>query len=125
VKYLAIRWVALAATVWLTTLLVPGIDVDGRIGSYLAVAAVLATVNAVLGTLLRLFTFPLIFLTLGLFSLVISAWMLLVTDWMMETLTVDGFGAAFAGAIVIAIVNVLLDLAFMSWTELEESRRAV
>ena len=50
-------------------------------------------------------------LTLGVFSLVISAWMLLVTDWMMETLTVDGFGAAFAGAIVIAIVNILLDLA--------------
>jgi putative membrane protein len=124
-KFLLIRWATLAVAVWITTMLVSGIHVDGGAGTYFVVAIVLATVNAIIGTVLRLFTLPLILLTLGLFSLVISAWMLLITDWLMDTLTVDGFSSAFWGALVIAIVNVLVDLGLMSLDRFEQSRRTV
>ncbi len=107
---LIIRVVVLALAVWATTLLVPGFEVNGGAGTYLLVALVLGTINAFLGTLLRLLTLPLILLTLGVFSLVISAICLLITDALMDTFLVEDFWAAFFGAIVIAVVTLLLDL---------------
>ena len=107
---LIIRVVVLALAVWATTLLVPGIEVSGGVGTYLLVALVLGRINAILGTLLRLLTLPLILLTLGVFSLVISAVCLLITDGLMDSLVVDDFWAAFFGSIVIAVVTLLLDL---------------
>ena len=112
-RSLLIRWVVLAVAVWVTTGLISGIEVEGSPGTYLLVAAVIATINAVLGSILRLLTLPLIVLTLGLFSVVITAVVLEVSDWFMESFDVDGFGPALAGAVVIAIVTLVLDLAFL------------
>jgi putative membrane protein len=120
IRALLIRWLVLAVAVWVTTALVSGIEVDGGVGTYLLVAIVLATVNAFLGTILRILTFPLIALTLGIFSLVITAFMILITDWLMDSFDVDGFGPAFLGAIIIAIVTLVLDLIFLP----ERRRRA-
>lgn len=103
------RWVCLALAVWVTTAFVPGISVDGGVGTYLLVAVVFATVNAVLGTIVRVLTLPLLLLTLGLFSLVVNALMLLVTDAIMDSLEVDGFGWALLAALVIAVVTALLE----------------
>ena len=108
---LLIKWAVLAIAVWLTTAWVDGFTVDGGdVATYLLIAAVLAVVNGLLGGLLRLLTFPLIILTLGVFSLVITACMLLVTDWLMDSFDVDDLGTAFIGAIVIAIITVVLEL---------------
>ena len=90
--------------------MVSGIDVNGGAGTYLLVAIVLASVNAVLGSILRLLTFPLIVLTLGVFSLVINALMLMVTDGLMDSFDVDGFGPALLGAVIIAVVTIFLDV---------------
>ncbi|WP_344747508.1 phage holin family protein, partial [Streptosporangium vulgare] len=53
-------------------------------------------------------------LTLGLFALVVNAGLLLLTSWIAGKLSlpfhVDGFWAAFWGAIVIGLVSWLLDL---------------
>ena len=113
IRSLLIRWVILAVAVWVTAAVVSGIDAHGGVGTYLLVAIVLATVNAVLGTILRVLTFPLIILTLGVFSLVITALMLQVTDWLMRSFDVDGFGPAFVGAVIIAVVTLILDLVFV------------
>ena len=114
IKSLLVRWFVLAAAVWVTTALVSGIEVNGGgVGTYLLIAIVLATVNAVLGSILRVLTFPLIALTLGVFSLVITALMLLVTDWLMDSFDVDGFGPAFLGAVIIAVVTLVLDVVFL------------
>jgi putative membrane protein len=120
VRALLIRWSVLTVAVWVTTAVLSGIDVNGGLGTYLLVAIVLGTVNAVLGSILRLLTFPLILLSLGLFSLIISALMLEVTDWLMDSFEVDGFGPAFVGAVIIAVVTMVLDLVFLP----ERRRRA-
>jgi putative membrane protein len=56
-------------------------------------------------------------LTLGLFLLVVNALMLMLTDWFADLLDlsfeVDGFIAAFLGALIISVVTLLLN----SWTE--------
>ena len=119
-RALLFKWLILAVAVWVTAALVSGINVDGGVGTYLLIALVFATVNVLLGSILRLLTFPLIALTLGIFSLVITAFMLLLTDWLMDSFDVDGFGPAFLGALIIAIVSTILDLVF-----LPSRRRAV
>src|SRR5690242_13465 len=106
VKALAIKWAVLAVAIWVMTAIVSGVDVKGGgVGTYLLIAVVFATVNTLLGSILRLLSFPIIALTLGVFSLVITAFMLLVTDWLMDTFVVDRFGAASAAALVIAVVS--------------------
>jgi putative membrane protein len=121
VKALAIKWAVLAVAIWVTTAIISGVDVNGGVGTYLLVAAIFATVNTLLGSILRLLSFPIVVLTLGVFSLVITAFMLLVTDWLMDTFDVDGFGSAFAAAIVIAVVTMVLD--FVLPTSKEKANR--
>ena len=78
-------------------------------------AIVLGMVNAVAKPVLELLTCPLIILTLGLFLLVLNAAMLGLAAWIAGALGadvhVDGFGAAFVGAIIISIVSWLLSIA--------------
>jgi putative membrane protein len=65
-----IKIAAVAVAVWVTTMIVPGIQVTGGLKNYLVIALVLALINATLGTLLKILTLPLAFLSLG-FSLLV------------------------------------------------------
>lgn len=107
-KNLLIRWVALAAAVWVSAYFISGITVDGGVGSYFWIALVFGLINAVLGTIIRLFTLPLMILTLGLFSLIINTGMLLLTANLTDALQVDGFWSAFLGALIISIISSIL-----------------
>ena len=55
-------------------------------------------------------------ITLGLFTLVINALMLLLSSWIAGQVgigfQVDGFGAAFLGALLISVVSMALNLIF-------------
>jgi hypothetical protein len=68
-------------------------------------ALVIGFVNATLGVFLKIVTFPLVLLTLGLFWLVINAAMIELASAVVPGFHVDTFGAAFVGAIVLALVN--------------------
>lgn len=80
--------------------------------------------NAILRPALHLLTCPLILLSLGLFTFVLNALMLLLTASLGRTLglgfAVDGFGAAFLGALVISAVSVLLSIVLKEKKEREE-----
>ena len=121
-RSLLIKWACLAVAVWATTGLLDGVNVDGGIGTYLLIAAVFATVNLVLGTVVRLLTLPLILVTLGLFSLVVNALMLLVTDWLMDSFDVDGLGTAILAALIIAVVGAVLEFFLQPVASPRESR---
>ncbi len=71
-------------------------------------ALILGIVNAVLRPLLLLITLPAVILTLGLFTLVINAVTFYFVAKLGLGLTVDGFGSAFVGALVLAIVSFVL-----------------
>jgi putative membrane protein len=90
---------------------VSGIHAGGA-GSILAVAVVFGIVNAFVRPLLKLLSCPIIFLTLGLFTLVLNALMLMLTAWVGAQLgidfKVDGFWAAFLGALLVSIVSTVL-----------------
>lgn len=87
---------------------VQGITLDGGFGPVLLVALIFGLVNAILKPIVMLVALPLLFVTLGLFTLVINAGLLLLTARLTDALAVDGFGAAFWGALVVSIVSMLL-----------------
>ena len=105
-RHLLINWVLSAASLLLVAYVVPGFEVSGFLAALLA-AIVVGLVNSTLGAILKFVTFPLIILTLGIFWLVINALMLELASWLSPGFEVHGFGPAFLGAIVLALVNLL------------------
>jgi putative membrane protein len=73
--------------------------------SALIAALVIGLVNATLGFFLKVVTFPFIILTLGLFWFMINALMLMLASKLVPGFVIVGFGPAFWGAIVLALIN--------------------
>ena len=71
-------------------------------------------VNAFVRPIAKILTFPIVILTLGLFLLVINGFMLWLTSALSDALDlgfhVQGFLAAFLGALVVSIVSGLLSV---------------
>src|SRR5713226_2013340 len=102
-----INWFLSAQAVWVVAQFVHGFHVRG-VAAALIAALVIGFVNATLGALLKIVTFPLTILTLGIFWLVINALMLELASAVVPGFRIDTFMSAFWGAIVLSIVNMLL-----------------
>lgn len=105
---LLLNWLLSALAVWIVAQLKIGISVRGVVSALIA-ALVIGFINATIGALLKILTFPLTLVTLGLFWFVINALMLeLASALLTPGFQVHGFLAAFLGAIVLSLVNLLL-----------------
>lgn len=105
---LLLNWVLSALAVWIVAQLGIGVSVRGAVSALVA-ALVIGFINATIGMVLKVLTFPLTLLTLGLFWLVINALMLeLASALLSPGFQVRGFWAAFIGAIVLSLVNLML-----------------
>ena len=102
-----LSWVLSAIAVWIVAKLVPGISVSGPAAALIAALAI-GFINATIGLVLKVITFPLTLITLGLFWFVINALMLELASAVVPGFRVHGFLAAFIGAIVLSLVNMLL-----------------
>lgn len=103
----AVRLLVNAVAVFLAANLVPGIRVSGP-GVAIVAGIILGFVNALIKPVLFVLTLPFTIITLGLFIFVVNAICLALVAWLVPGLTISGFGAAFAGALVISIVSWLL-----------------
>lgn len=81
----------------------------GIYGTYLWIGLVFGVVNAVVGPILRLLSLPFVLLTLGLFLIVINAALLALTAGITDRLTIDGFGTAIIGGLILAVVGWVAD----------------
>ena len=105
---LLLSWILSAIAVWIVAQLGIGISVRGAAGALVAVL-VIGFINATIGFVLKILTFPLTLVTLGLFWFVINALMLeLASALLSPGFHVSGFRAAFIGAIMLSLVNLLL-----------------
>ena len=102
-----VNWLLSAIAVWSLPYIVAGVHVR-TFTTALVAALVIGFVNATLGLLLKVITFPLTVLTLGIFWLVINALMLEVAAALVPGFEVHGFLPAFLGAIVLSVVNMVL-----------------
>ncbi|MCL4490277.1 MAG: phage holin family protein [Chloroflexi bacterium] len=111
---LLVRLIINAVGLYAATQLVPGLAFNGDWGTLAVVALIFGVVNALVRPLLRFLTCPLLVLTLGLFTFIINAFMLALTGWIAQQLhlgfQVNGFWAAFVGALVISIVSFVLTM---------------
>jgi putative membrane protein len=99
------------AALYLAAAIVPGIHLGEEgsatktVGTVLVVALIFGIINAILKPLVQLLSLPVIVLTLGLFLLVINAALLGLTAAISDRLTVDGFGTALIGGLILALVG--------------------
>jgi putative membrane protein len=111
-----------AIALWLTTLIVSGVEVvpyapggtTEIVFTYLLVALVFGVVNGIIGTAIRVVAFPLYILTLGLIALVVNALLLLLVAWISDLagfgLIVDNFWWGVLGAFVLGLISWLIGL---------------
>jgi putative membrane protein len=107
-----VRWLLLAASVWVAAELLSGIELSGFV-STLAVAAILGLLNLYIRPALVLLTLPFTIVTFGLFLVVVNAILLGLADWLANIFDgidfdVETIGAALLGAVIISLVNMLL-----------------
>lgn len=106
---LLLRWLLHAVALIIVAWIVPGFHFTS-FTTVLIAALVIGLLNATLGLLLKIVTFPLAILTLGLFFLVINAFILRLASRIVTGFSVSSFGAAFIGAAVLALLNILFKM---------------
>ncbi|MCX6402376.1 MAG: phage holin family protein [Actinobacteria bacterium] len=109
-KSLLIRWVALGGAIWAAAYFVPGIEVkNGDFVTYAGIALIFGLVNATIGTLTKILTFPITILSLGLSMLVINGAMLVITDSASDALSIASIWDAILGALLISIASAVIN----------------
>ena len=106
-----IHWIVSALLLLVVSHVVHGFIVRGFLSALLA-ALVIGLVNATLGLLLKILTFPLTIVTFGVFLLIINALMLLLASHLVPGFTVQGFRPAFWGALLLAVLQILMRWVF-------------
>ena len=107
---LLINWILSAVSLMIVANIIRGFEVSG-FGAALIAAVVIGLVNATVGALLKLITFPLTILTFGVFWFVINALMLKLAAAFVPGFSIQGLLPAFFGAIVLSLVNLLFRVA--------------
>ncbi len=104
---LLLVWILSAAALLVTSKVVKDFEVKS-FGSAMATSVVVGLLNMTLRPILFLLTLPLNILTLGLFTFVINAVILKAAAGLLSGFNIKGWGPAIIGALVLAIVNMMI-----------------
>lgn len=99
-----LHWLIITGAVLATPYVVGGISVTSFVTA-LVVAAILGFINTIIKPVISILTLPLNILTLGLFSLVLNGLFFLLIANIVTGFQVEGFKAAFIGALVVSVIN--------------------
>ena len=102
-----IHWLLSAIGIMVVANLIPGFYVNDLQSALLA-ALVIGVLNATLGFFLKVITFPFAILTFGVFLLLINAAMIMLAAKIVPGFIVYGWGPAFWGALVLALLGMLI-----------------
>src|SRR3990170_4954798 len=106
IKNYIIRWLINAVGLLIVSKIMGSIEIDGILTAVVA-AAVIGIINIFLRPILIILTLPINILTLGLFTLVINGLIFYFVGSIVEGFHVTGYLAAFLGALILSIINVL------------------
>ena len=103
-----------AASLWIATLVVPGVHIRGSLESFLIVAVIFGLVNAVVRPVAKLLSLPVRIVTLGGFIFVINALMLMLTAWLAgDAMAIEGgflmqLTRALAASVVVSVASTVI-----------------
>ena len=100
------NWLLSAVALLIVSHVVVGFQVD-TLGTALIAALFFGLLNATVGLLLKLVTLPVVILTFGIFLLVVNAIVLELASGFVPGFHIRSFGAAFWGAAVLAVIQML------------------
>ena len=117
---IVIRLVISALALWISTVVIDGITLEGstgtKVGTLLAVAVIFGIVNAILRPIIKIVGCWAYVLSLGLVALVVNGVLFMLTSWIADMLklpfSVDTFWpTAVFGALLVGVVSWILNLA--------------
>jgi putative membrane protein len=105
-----LSWLILSFAVWLTAVVLPGFHVK-NFGSAVVVAAIFGVLNFLLGwlffTVFTIATLGLAWLLAFITRWIVNAIILKITDAVSDRLTIDSFGWALGGALMMSAIGTL------------------
>ncbi|CAN5809903.1 hypothetical protein BH23GEM11_BH23GEM11_07620 [soil metagenome] len=105
---LLLSWLILSLAVWITAVALPGFHVKS-VGSAFLVAAIFGILNVLIGWLffviIGIATLGIGFLLAFITRWIVNAILLKITDAVTDRLTIDGFGWALIGALMISVLG--------------------
>lgn len=107
-KGVIVRWLILTAAIMVASYLLEGIEVSGFFSALFG-AVILSLLNIFFKPVLIILTLPFNILTLGLFTFVINAFLLMMVSGVIPGFEIMSFWAALWGALLISIVNAILN----------------
>lgn len=117
---MALRLACAAVAVWLSTLIIPGIEVTaksawGTVGTVVLIAVIFGVVNAVLKPIVKVIGCGLYVVTLGLIALVVNGLLFWLVSWIAGELSIpfhvkNFWPAAVLGALLVSLVTWVLGL---------------
>ena len=106
---LVVRWLVSAIALYLTSLIVRGIEIHGP-AALLFAALTIGILNALVRPVILVLTLPINILTLGLFTLVVNAGMLWLASEVVRGFEVHGFWSALGGWLVMSFFTFLINV---------------
>ena len=106
----AIRWVGNVVALFVAAWILSGISYGSQWWTLFIAAAVFTLINAWVKPVLTILSLPFIVVTLGLFYFLINVFMLYVTDWVVPDFEIRSFWWAVLAAIIVSLVNGLMNL---------------
>lgn len=105
IKGILIAWFVTSVSLFVISKLPTGVEIDG-FNKALVSAAVFGILNATIGPILRILTFPITILTIGLFAIVVNAIIFGLAAWLVDGFRLRwGFWSALIGAIALGFIN--------------------
>jgi putative membrane protein len=102
-----IHWILSSIALMVVAHVIPGFYLNDLRSAIIA-ALVIGVLNATLGFVIKLITFPFAILSLGLFLLFVNAGMILLAADLVPGFVVYGWVPAFWGAVVLAVIGMLV-----------------
>lgn len=107
------RWLVITMAILLASWFVSGIRVGSLLTALIA-AGILGLINVFIRPVLIILTLPLSIITLGVFTFFINALLLELVAYIIPGFEVEGFLAAFLGALIISVVSWLANFFIVS-----------
>ena len=110
IGFFLLRWLVSSTAMWICITWFGSVKEGAEtIWIYITAGLIFSLINAVVKPILTILALPFIIITMGIFVLILNATMVGITIWLLPDVSMN-FGGAIISAIVISVINLLVNL---------------